>query len=47
MCIMSVKSEHSLNLDPEIKIKIETDEHKDDYETKDKKAEIEKNVRTE
>lgn len=47
MCIMSVKSEHPLNLDPEIKVKIETDEHKDGSETKDKKIEIDKNVRTE
>lgn len=44
---MSVKSEHPLNLNSDMKIKIETDEHKDGTETKDKKAEIEKNVRTE
>lgn len=38
---MSVKSESPLNLDTEIKIKIENDDHKDGTESKDKKPEIE------
>lgn len=46
---MSVKCEHPLNLDPEIKLKIDNhnDGTKDNTETKDNKPEIEKNVKTE